>query len=325
MSRFDFLREEKDEYTKMRERNWDNRFYLEKIPPFDSFSKSEHRYLNLHLRNIKKGYYKDLKKQEEEKRIYGIRRAQYKNPEANKTYSNFYKTNRSQEYSRTQSNWNDNQSPSNTIRYKYKPSEKFQIDASQSQNEYNFTNSNDLKMSTQEFNKKKYKNTGKKNLYPEDDKFNEEKKKKIETLKKEWKDFGVTKKFQKTFEHMINTQISQIKDYENNDDIKGKENGERELLDLIDNERTELKKFKHGLLNLKKAINQREKEIENIKNLDNYYYLNKKEIEKIKKEKENEENENNNSNLEENDNKDLDNMDSLNYKQFLDEQIKKNK
>ena len=37
----------------------------------------------------------------------------------------------------------------------YNPSEKFQIDASQSQNEYNFTNSNDLKMSTQEFNKKK--------------------------------------------------------------------------------------------------------------------------------------------------------------------------
>ena len=308
MSRFDFLRDKNDEKAKSRERNWDNRFYLDKIPKFDAFSDKEYRYLNLYLRNVRKGYFKDLRKQEEEKRKYGITRSQYKNPEASKTYSNFYQTTQSQEFmkSRTQSNWNErynNQtvgSSSNNIKYKYnKPTEKYQIDASQSQNELHFTNSKDLKMSTQEFNNKKYKNKGKKSFYStnqsnqEDDKFNKEKNKKMESLKKDWKDFGVTKKFQKTFEHMINTHMSQIKNYENEDDIEKRQNGERELIELIDNERTEIKKFKNGLLNLKKAINEREKEIENIKNLDNYYYLNKKEIEKHKKknEKENEENE----------------------------------
>ena len=52
MSRFDYLRDKKEEIAKIRERNWDNRFYLEKIPKFDAFADKEDRYLNLSLRNI---------------------------------------------------------------------------------------------------------------------------------------------------------------------------------------------------------------------------------------------------------------------------------
>ena len=342
MSRFDYLRDKKEEIAKIRERNWDNRFYLEKIPKFDAFADKEDRYLNLSLRNIKRGYFKDLLKQEEEKKKYGNKRAQYTNSNLSKGYSTFNRTNENQDnlYSRTQSNWNERygnengNSQNNTIKYKFKPKEKYQIDASQSQNELNFTKSNDLKMSTQEFNKKKLENRNKgkifyssKSINKEEDKFNNEQKNKIESLKKTWKDFGVTKEFQKTFEHSINTLMSEIKNYENEDDIEQKQNAEKELLELIDNEKTQLKNFKKGLLNLKKAISEREKEIENIKNLDNYYYLNKKEIEKNRKkrEKENkkkEENENKRAYLEENDSKDYKNMENLTYKQFLDEQIK---
>ena len=60
-------------------------------------------------------------------------------------------------------------------------------------------------MSTQEFNKKKLENRNKgkifyssKSINKEEDKFNNEQKNKIESLKKTWKDFGVTKEFQKT-------------------------------------------------------------------------------------------------------------------------------
>ena len=300
-----------EERNKMLEKNWDGRFYLEKIPQFDAFK--EPRFLNLSLTKIKKKYDERKKREEELKNI-----GKYRNnnndimKDKSKTLANsYYDTNEFK--SKTQSNWNTQYNKNynqtnksqNEIKYKFntkRKNEKIEINAdnkknskdnlkiTQSEDLYQSNinnNNNDILMSskTNDFYQSKYKNNeDEKNQNTQNNFFQSTQRKKIpndplennENLKKE-----IDKIRELWFDLGVNENYQLAFE-----DVVRYQNSENNMKLLLDNEKNQMNKFKKSLLKLGKEIKYRENEIKNIQMLDKVYYQNKKDIERIKKERE---------------------------------------
>ena len=234
-----FLRGENNSGAK--EKKWDERFFLDKIPPYDAYK--DVNYLSLGLIKSKIKYENFLEKEKLKK--YKLRNnlysehllidSQQKKQTFNKKLT--FSINNSLEKNKTNKEQKTSYSLSNTHNLERKKSSPPKSVGVKKENNY-FTNDAENK------------NGQEKKLTVEESDIMEE----FEIIKVMWNKFGVTKKFQENFVNMLNI-------LENNEIIK-------KFLLL---EKKQMQKFKGDLTQLLKKIIHRNDEIDKLKQLISLY------------------------------------------------------
>ena len=244
-----FLREENQNGDK--EKKWNERFFLEKIPPYDAYK--DINYLSLGLIKSKIRYEKLLEKEKikkfrlrnplfsehyilesqpkkspfNKKFLFSINQERNKNEDSKKSHSLTYSHRLERKKNSTLKNIN--KYSFNDIDYKYKT---------------NYMTKNNL---PNKIIRDNYQNN---KLTMEENDLLEE----FEIIKIMWNKFGVTKKYQENFVHFLNS-------LEKQESIK-------QFLVL---EKKQMQKFKYDLTQLLKKIIHRNDEINNLKNLIKLY------------------------------------------------------
>ena len=260
-----FLREETQNDD--RGKKWDERFFLDKIPPYDAYK--DVNYLSLGLIKSKIKYEKLLEKQKLNK--YRLRNPIYSehyllDSQPKKTTSNkklIFSINLNRE-----KNKNDDSKKSHSLTYSHRLERK-KSSLLKSNNKICLNNNNYKYKNNYEINNTLNENI-KNNLTVEENDLLEE----FEIIKVMWNRFGVTKKYQDNFVNFLNS-------------IEKKESIKQFLI----LEKKQMQKFKYDFTQLLKKIIHRNDEISNLKKLIILYIniLNDKKFYHIKN-NENEEN-----------------------------------
>ena len=260
-----------------REKNWNQRFILEKIPKFDAYN--DVNYLSLGLLKSKIRYEERIKREEANSKYAGrIYSAHYIKPRSLAKYP--------------KENLNNQKSLRNS-----KPKDRnFSMKVSQDPNvNFNmYKNKNNFTMNNANYPLRKInKNTGrsqtinfiheykspivnqniKNPLIEEDSEISEE----YELLKELWEKLGVTESYVSNFEFILNN----------------KNNNRDSILQMITGEKKQMKKFRLELMKVISEANKRENKINDLKQFISAYEQ-VKGLNKIKEEDKNKENNNDN-------------------------------
>ena len=278
--------EEKKKKVKLedREDGWDERFYLDKIPPYDAHK--DINYLSLGFTKSKIRFEEKMKKEQQlqktKKFFYSNKKPiKIQNDNLNKNSNNFTQTNNQNNKSKTSSNQikyynslNENNNLSKTQNFKTTNNYNTESNFNNTQTNFNQTSKNN--------NTIKYKFTNNKIIINAKDKKEEEKKIKNDPLEKDdvikeeidsiktlWINLGVNDKYKEDFLNYAR-----------------KQNGKENIMKVLEKEKKQLKNFRNSLIKIQKEIDKRDNEIKKIKQLDQEYYFNKLDIEKERKERE---------------------------------------
>ena len=239
-----YLRE--DSQNEDKEKRWDERFFLDKIPPYDAYK--DVNYLSLGLIKSKIKYEKYL---ENEK----LKKYRLKNPFCSEHYildsqpkknifnrklmfkiNNFQEKNIADKYKKTHS-----------VTYSHRLYDKKTSLEKSNNNKINIKNADKTNYSSQ---KNIYEYKEQKKLTMEETDLLEE----FEIIKVMWNKFGVTKKYQENFVNFLNSL-----------------NRKETIKQFLVFEKKQMQKFKYELTQLLKKIIHRNDEINNLKILINLY------------------------------------------------------
>jgi len=243
---------ENDERLSLREKNWNQRFVLGKIPKFDAYN--DINYLSLGLLKSKLRYEERIKKSEPKSKYnqrifspYYTKSKSINKPKLNNKFNNYIKKERfpsMRVYLNQNNDLKDKYNKKNSIKNSY----NFPYQGTLTS--YNLAGSNIYKFNPD------YKNP-KTNLNfidyicEEDAEISDE----YELLKDLWEKLGVTENYVKNFVFLLN------KKYKNRD----------ELLGMIKGEKKQMKQFRIEFMKVLSEINKRENKIKDLKNFIKIY------------------------------------------------------